>query len=232
MPIARARAGGSGNSALTIPSATAAPSDPPRPWTKRAAASQPEVGATAQATEAAENAAMPQSSTRRRPTRSPMRPASSSRPPNPIRYASTTHDRPSVEKPRSRWMLGSATATTVSSTIAISVATHTTASASRRPRGIWETSMLRSVTDHQLIDDLPAALSAGVAAAHVALEVERRGERPLDQALEHADERGAVGVGHAGEQLVVQIGHDPVGPGQQPRSLRRDRDDADPAVAR
>ena len=52
------------------------------------------------------NSATPARKMRRRPTRSPRRPASSSRPPNAIRYAFTTHARLEVEKCRSSWIDG------------------------------------------------------------------------------------------------------------------------------
>ena len=57
---------------------------------------------------------------RLRPRMSPKRPASSSSPPNEIRYALTTQARPACEKPRSFWIEGSATFTTVTSRTIIS----------------------------------------------------------------------------------------------------------------
>jgi hypothetical protein len=44
----------------------------------------------------------------------------SNNPPNASVWAFTTHDRPAGEKPRLRWMLGSATFTIVASTTRIS----------------------------------------------------------------------------------------------------------------
>ena len=80
------------------------------------------------------NTPSPARNTPRRPIRSPSRPASSSRPPNAIRYALTTQARLDEEKPRSRWIEGSATFTTVASSTIISIPTHRTYRASQRDR--------------------------------------------------------------------------------------------------
>ncbi len=61
-----------------------------------------------------------------RPIRSPKRPDSSSSPPKLIRYAFTTHARLACEKPRSSWMVGSATFTTVTSSTIISTPAQST----------------------------------------------------------------------------------------------------------
>ncbi len=61
-----------------------------------------------------------------RPRMSPKRPASSSRPPKAIRYAFTTHARLDWENPRSSWIVGSATFTTVTSSTIISIPAHST----------------------------------------------------------------------------------------------------------
>ena len=63
---------------------------------------------------------------RRWPIRSPIRPASSSRPPNAIRYAFTTQARLLWEKPRSSWIEGSATFTIVASSTIISTPAQST----------------------------------------------------------------------------------------------------------
>ena len=76
---------GSGNIVTIIPSTTAEDSAPPTPCTKRAAISMPWVWAVAHSTEAIVNTARPMRKMRRWPSRSPRRPASSSRPPNAIR---------------------------------------------------------------------------------------------------------------------------------------------------
>ncbi len=55
-----------------------------------------------------------------------MRPPSSKSPPNAIRYALTTHARFACEKPRSSWIEGSATFTTVASRTIISTPAHST----------------------------------------------------------------------------------------------------------
>ncbi len=67
-----------------------------------------------------------------RPIRSPIRPASSNRPPNAIRYAFITQARLDCEKPRSSWIAGSATFTTVASRMIMSIPTQRTTSAIQR----------------------------------------------------------------------------------------------------
>ena len=57
---------------------------------------------------------------RRRPSRSPDRPPSSSSPPNASVYAFTTHSRFESEKPSAFWMCGSATFTMVESSTTMS----------------------------------------------------------------------------------------------------------------
>jgi hypothetical protein len=71
---------------------------------------------------------------RRRPSRSPARPPSSSSPPNARAYPLTTHSRPAPENPRARWICGSATLTTVESSTTISCAVAMTSSATPRWR--------------------------------------------------------------------------------------------------
>jgi hypothetical protein len=99
---------------------------------KRAAISMPWLWASPQASDAKVKIARPVMNTRLRPIRSPSRPASSSRPPKLIRYAFTTQARLDCEKPRSVWIEGSATFTTVTSSTIISIPTHSTISASQR----------------------------------------------------------------------------------------------------
>ncbi len=109
-----------------MPSTTADASAPPAPCTKRAAISAPCEGATAHNMEAAVKTARPIRKMRRWPRRSPKRPASSSRPPNGIRYAFTTHARLELEKSRSVWMDGRATFTIVASRTIIRTPAHNT----------------------------------------------------------------------------------------------------------
>jgi hypothetical protein len=132
MPIAFAISRGCGNIVTIIPRITAELIAPPMPWTKRAAISTPCDCASPQASEAKVKTAIPAMNSRLRPSRSPSRPASSSRPPNAIRYAFTTHARPDCVKPRSRWIDGSATFTIVWSRMTMSIPAHRTMSARRR----------------------------------------------------------------------------------------------------
>ncbi len=84
-PMAFARSPGSGNSATTMPSTTAEDIAAPMPCRNRAATSISALIARPQSSEASTNSVRPASSIRRRPKRSPIRPASSSRPPNGTR---------------------------------------------------------------------------------------------------------------------------------------------------
>src|SRR4051794_18830804 len=76
----------------------------------------------------------PAMKTLRRPSRSPIRPPSRSRPPNARVYALTTQDRSAWEKPRSTLMCGSAMFTIVPSSTTMSCAALMTASAIPRLR--------------------------------------------------------------------------------------------------
>ncbi len=125
-PIAFACSRGSGNIVTIIPRITAEVIAPPMPWTKRAPTSTAWLLASPQAAEASVNSASPARNTRRRPMRSPSRPARSSSPPKAIRYALTTQARLDCVKPRSLWIEGSATFTTVMSRTIISMPAHRT----------------------------------------------------------------------------------------------------------
>ena len=84
-PIALACSRGSGNIVTIMPRITAEVIAPPIPWTKRAAISSDWLSARPHASEASVNRPTPARKMRLRPTRSPKRPASSSRPPKAIR---------------------------------------------------------------------------------------------------------------------------------------------------
>ncbi len=101
-PMARLRRGPSGNVVAISASAVGATTAPPTPCTARAASSQAGEVASPPASEAAENSSSPATNIRRRPSRSPARPPSSSRPPNVRAYAVITHSRLEVENPRPR----------------------------------------------------------------------------------------------------------------------------------
>ena len=80
-PIARFRGGPSGKVVVISASAVGAIIAPPTPWTARAVSSQACEVAKPPASEAAENSSSPATNIRRRPSRSPARPPSSSSPP-------------------------------------------------------------------------------------------------------------------------------------------------------
>ena len=85
MPIALACSRGSGNSVTIMPRITAEVSAPPTPWMNRAITSTSWDPASPHSTEAAVKTISPATKMFRRPSRSPRRPASRSRPPNAIR---------------------------------------------------------------------------------------------------------------------------------------------------
>jgi hypothetical protein len=125
-PIALACSRGFGNIVTIMPRITADVMAPPTPCRNRAPTSIHWLLATPQSNDATVNTANPATNTVRRPTRSPRRPASRSRPPKAIRYALTTQARLALENPRSSWIDGSATFTTVTSSTIMSMPTHST----------------------------------------------------------------------------------------------------------
>src|SRR6202012_46796 len=103
-------------------------------WMKRATTTTLWLSASPQASDAAVNRESPVRKTSRRPSRSPSRPAKSSRPPKEIRYALTTQARLDWEKPRSVWILGRATFTIVASRTIMSMPAQRTTRAIQRER--------------------------------------------------------------------------------------------------
>jgi hypothetical protein len=84
-PIARACSRGLGNIVTIMPRITAEVIAPPTPCTKRAPTSTALLPASPHSSEASVKTAIPARNIRRRPIRSPRRPASSSSPPKAIR---------------------------------------------------------------------------------------------------------------------------------------------------
>src|SRR5215207_9674517 len=163
-PIAFACSPGSGNIVTIMPRITAEAIAPPTPWTKRAPISISWLPASPHSSEASVNTARPVRNMSRRPIRSPSRPASSSRPPNAIRYALTTHARLDCEKPRSLWIDGSATVTIVPSRMIISIPAQSTSSARQRVSPVapvgWVMSVLSGVvTGNNLTRSFRSGLS-------------------------------------------------------------------------
>src|SRR6204780_4688445 len=119
-----------------MPKMTAEVSAPPTPCTKRAATSTSWLCAKPHASEARVNPPKPVMKIVFLPIKSPKRPASRSRPPKAIRYALITHARLDCVKPRSVWIEGNATFTTVASSTIISMPTHSTYKAIQRLRSL------------------------------------------------------------------------------------------------
>ena len=134
-PMARLRGGPSGKVTAISDSAVGAANAPPTPCRTRAVSSQTWPVANPPSSEASEKTRMPAMKTRRRPSRSPVLPPSSSSPPNASAYALTTHSRPVPEKPSAVWMCGRATLTMVASSTTMSWAVAMTARARPSRRG-------------------------------------------------------------------------------------------------
>src|ERR687897_1773658 len=107
------------NVVVMIDNAAGDRSAAPTPWATRPTISVVSSTARPEAREAMVNTASPMSRTLRRPSTSASRPPSNIRPPNVSTYAVTTQVSPSRPAARSAPMLGSATFTTVTSTISM-----------------------------------------------------------------------------------------------------------------
>lgn len=116
-----------------MPRITAEASAPPTPCRNRPAISTSALPAVPHSKDAAVNRPSPARKTRLLPIRSPIRPASRSSPAKAIRYEFITHARPAWENPRSLWIVGNATVTTVPSRMIINCMTHNTSRAFVRP---------------------------------------------------------------------------------------------------
>ena len=125
-PIAFACSRGSGNIVTIMPSTQADVIAPPMPWMKRAPTSIPWLWAAPHSSEATLKSTRPAMKMSLRPMMSPRRPASSSKPPKAIMYALTTQARLDCENPRSSWIDGSATFTTVASRTIMSMPVQST----------------------------------------------------------------------------------------------------------
>ena len=129
---ALARSAPSRKVVVTIDRAAGDTIAPPRPWRARATISHSEEGASPFSSEAPVKTTTPATNSRRRPMKSAARPPSSRKPPKASVYAFTTHWRELAEKPRSSWIDGRATLTTVPSRTTMNWAMQTTTSASQR----------------------------------------------------------------------------------------------------
>src|SRR3954451_7050788 len=98
---------------------------PPRPWSPRATRSVPSDREIPHSSDAAANRAMPIMNRRRRPSVSARRPPRRRKPPKISVYAFSTHDRLCSENPTLRWIVGSATFTTVASSTTMNCAAAT-----------------------------------------------------------------------------------------------------------
>ncbi len=133
-PSARLRSRPSVNEVAMIARLAGEITAPPMPCSARAPISSVRESASAHASDASANSAVPARNTRRRPSRSAARPPSSRKPANVSVYAFTTHCRPVVEKRSPSRIDGSATFTIDTSRITISCARQTRTSSAREPR--------------------------------------------------------------------------------------------------
>ncbi len=137
MPSARFRSFPSSNVVVRIDSAAGETSAAPRPCSERNAISDPSDHASPSSSELTVKSASPAMNSRRRPSRSAIRPPSRSMPPNRIEYAVTTHCRLSWLNCRSVLIVGSATFTIATSSTTMNCAVTITASPIQRRRSGW-----------------------------------------------------------------------------------------------
>src|ERR1700761_8232989 len=104
----------------------------PTPCRPRAAMIHAPLEASPHSAEAATNSALPARNVRSAPSRSAIRPPSATSTASTSRYALTTHCSPAEERPRSFWIVGSATDTTVWSIMIIDSAPVIVASTHQR----------------------------------------------------------------------------------------------------
>ena len=170
-PSARSRRRPSGVEAMSSPSAAGSASAAPSPASARADMRSHGARATAAKSDALENSARPVTSIRRRPSRSAARPPTRRNAPIVTVYAVTTHCRFEVEMWRSRWITGSATLTTIPSSITRNSAANNTATGSPRARNAptfgWAVAVIRDSVarprDRQTSLLLPARAAGGPA---------------------------------------------------------------------
>ena len=124
-PRAFARSAPSANVVVTIASAAGEMNAAPSPCSAREPISIPELDESPSRSDAAVNTTSPKRKSRLRPSRSPARPPSRRKPPKTSVYALTIHWRFASERPRSFWIDGSATFTTVASRMTMNWAKQT-----------------------------------------------------------------------------------------------------------
>ena len=134
-PSAFARSAPSSNVVEMIASAAGEMNAAPRPCSARQPISIPEDCARPLSSDATVKTTSPNRNRRLRPSRSPARPPSSRKPPNTSVYALMIHCRLASESPRSFWIDGSATFTTVASSTTMNCAKHTSTSTTQRFAG-------------------------------------------------------------------------------------------------
>ena len=131
VPIALPRSS-AGKAFVMIESVAGIMNAAPTPCTARPATSQAWSGARPMAALESAKTTTPKRNMRRRPKMSPSRPPVTSRTANVSVYALTVHSRPESVAPRSSWMEGSATFTTVLSSMIMNSAKHIAASVHQR----------------------------------------------------------------------------------------------------
>ena len=147
IPRARLRSAPSANVTVMIDSAAGATIAAPRPWTARAAISQPSDWAIPPANEASENTTRPSMNMRRRPSRSATRPPSRRNPPKVSTYAFTTHDRSAGAKCRAAPIDGNATLTIEASITITNWVIASSTSARFFARGVYSGGVLGWLSD-------------------------------------------------------------------------------------
>ena len=124
-PSAFARSAPSWKVVVMMASAAGEMNAAPKPWSARDPISIPELVASPSRSEAAVKTTRPKRNSLLRPSRSPARPPSRRKPPKTRVYAFTIHCRFASDRPRSFWIEGSATFTTVASSTTMNWAKQT-----------------------------------------------------------------------------------------------------------
>jgi hypothetical protein len=136
VPIALPRSSG-GNALEMIESVPGIMNAAPMPWTARPPTSQASLCEKPMKPLDSAKVTTPKRNIRRRTNRSPRRPPVTSSTANASVYAFTVHSRPETVAPRSSWIDGSATFTTVLSSMIMNSAKHMAASVHQRRFPSW-----------------------------------------------------------------------------------------------
>ena len=172
----------------------------PTPWMAREATSQPSVGARPIVAEASAKTTTPNRNMRRRPKMSPSRPPVTSSTAKVSVYALTVHSRAESDASKSRWIDGSATFTTVLSSMIMNSAKHIAPSVHQRRLSSERRS--RSVMGRDPFDDGEEGVvqRGPLVVRELGRELDERRLAGGGQPVEHL-----AAVGEQGDQLGAAV---------------------------